>query len=149
MTLRACDLPDDLKKGLLAKVREQIGETEYRKLLDALGPDGIIDAILAQGQGPAPPAKPPKKTMRQKLGGVFTTILASAGGMLVFIGFMASLSDFKHWYCKIFAGLLLLPYLIFFIGFNISEYPGWAILTIIAAAGLVIWGLIQGLILAF
>jgi uncharacterized ion transporter superfamily protein YfcC len=48
MSLEARNLPDGVKKQILSQIREQIGWSEYDKLVSALGEDGLIEMALRQ-----------------------------------------------------------------------------------------------------
>ena len=46
MALKASDLPDDAKRELLRRMREQIGSTNYKQLVDRFGENGLLDQAL-------------------------------------------------------------------------------------------------------
>lgn len=46
MTVKAMDLPESVKKDLLDKIRGQIGETEYDRMVGIVGENGLLDIIL-------------------------------------------------------------------------------------------------------
>ena len=56
MPMKASDLPESTKRQLLAAIRSKIGQDEYKKLVDTLGEDGLIEAV-ASGKADASPEK--------------------------------------------------------------------------------------------
>lgn len=44
--MTALELPCEMKRTVLALLRERLGEREYEQLVAALGEDGLIDAVL-------------------------------------------------------------------------------------------------------
>lgn len=46
MTLKSSDLPDSVKQTILAQVREQVRDTRYEQMVNALGVDGLTDLVI-------------------------------------------------------------------------------------------------------
>lgn len=46
--MKASDLPDEIKNELLTQIRQQLGQAQYDILVENLGKDGLIDAVLDQ-----------------------------------------------------------------------------------------------------
>ena len=50
--MKAADLRHDEKQEVLGKVRTMVGSGEYDKLVNSLGEDGVIDAVLSAHDQP-------------------------------------------------------------------------------------------------
>jgi hypothetical protein len=48
MLPKASNLPDSTKQEILSQIRRQVGSEQYDRLVDNLGEDGLIDAVLAK-----------------------------------------------------------------------------------------------------
>ena len=46
--MKASDLPYDVKQELLKQIKQQVGWSEYDRIVDQVGEDGVIDLALAQ-----------------------------------------------------------------------------------------------------
>ncbi len=44
--MNASELPSDIRKSLLEDIENKLGYSEYRKMVDALGEDGMLDMVL-------------------------------------------------------------------------------------------------------
>src|SRR2546423_480552 len=44
--MRATDLPYDVRRQLLVQIREQVGQTNYDKMINAVGEDGLLDLAI-------------------------------------------------------------------------------------------------------
>jgi hypothetical protein len=44
--MKASELPSDIRKSLLEDIENKLGYSEYRKMVDALGEDGMLDMVL-------------------------------------------------------------------------------------------------------
>ena len=59
--MKASDLTYEVQQNLLANIREQVGSTEYHRMIDALGEDGLINLALEKANEIAAGQSPPKK----------------------------------------------------------------------------------------
>jgi len=48
--VKAADLPDDVKQKLLEQIEQQVGWAQYRKMVEAVGEDGLIDLALGKAE---------------------------------------------------------------------------------------------------
>lgn len=48
MALKASDMPHEVKRRMLERLESQLGSTEYDKLVNTLGEDGLIDLALKE-----------------------------------------------------------------------------------------------------
>ncbi|MGE0129096.1 MAG: hypothetical protein AB7U82_13540 [Blastocatellales bacterium] len=48
--MKAADLPYDVKQKLLEQIEQQVGWSQYRKMVDAVGEDGLIDLALGKAE---------------------------------------------------------------------------------------------------
>ena len=46
MTLQSSDLPDDIKRELLKTIRDRVGDSEYNRMVDVMGEDWVVDAVI-------------------------------------------------------------------------------------------------------
>jgi hypothetical protein len=53
MTVKAADLPDSLKRPLLNQIREQVGGSDYDRMVGSVGEDGLLDILLNSAPGPS------------------------------------------------------------------------------------------------
>jgi hypothetical protein len=69
-------LPPAVKQDLLRRVREQIGWSEYQRLVSALGEDGLLELVLAHvAAGPvASPREPDRPGVFQRCSGALSAI---------------------------------------------------------------------------
>jgi len=47
-SLRAADLPNNVREQLLEKIRDQLGTAQFNQLIKAMGEDGVIDLVVKQ-----------------------------------------------------------------------------------------------------
>ena len=65
MSVKASELPSEVKKHLLGKVKEQLGDSEYRQMVDVVGEDTLLDMVLAkssEGESTTSKVSDPKDT---------------------------------------------------------------------------------------
>jgi len=59
MTIDPADLPPDVRRGLLDQLRSQIGDSQYRELMNRADEDQVLKAMLTSAESrPSAPAKP-------------------------------------------------------------------------------------------
>jgi hypothetical protein len=61
MPVSASDLPESVKRKILSQIRDHLGPSEYRKMVRALGQDGLIEMALGQLEDQAEEAKKQKR----------------------------------------------------------------------------------------
>ena len=44
--MKATDLPYDVRRQLLSQIREQVGQTNYDRMVNAVGEDGLLDLAI-------------------------------------------------------------------------------------------------------
>jgi hypothetical protein len=54
MSFSADNVPADLRKAILAQVRQQVGPGTYSQLVDRVGEDGILNMVLTQSSKSGP-----------------------------------------------------------------------------------------------
>lgn len=158
MTLNSSDINNGLKQEILKNIRIKLGEYEYQKLVDSLGEDGIIEAVIQQAKNQEKTPIIAKK--ENKIKKVFTTIITGVAiitiALLVILVFTYGTDYFNFWYGKIITGFFLIPFAVFVLGLDINvlfDFSDWTciigiLLTIISLI-IIIWGIIQGLVLLF
>jgi len=146
MTLKASDLSEGTKRQILDEIRNRLGQTQYQQMIDSLGEDGLINAILTIET--ANKSETSVKRKGGKASSFFSTTLVVIGAALIFCGFFWATDNFEHWYGKIVTGILLIPFLLWLTGFSIPEefiYILVGIIAILISAALIILGIVQGL----
>ena len=82
MAIRVSDLPQGAKQELLRRIREQIGESQYRELVEAVGEDKLLEVAVQQAGGPAPERAPSSAPIRVARVIVVGLLGAAAGALL-------------------------------------------------------------------
>lgn len=83
--MKASDLPEDSKRMLLNGIRSQIDSSEYNRMADAIGEDGIIDIILGNVN-----TTPKRDSSWRKAGRLFGSIMWRWEWIWVFPSMLAS-----------------------------------------------------------
>jgi len=109
--IKASDIPEPAKRAFLEQLREQIGWTEYQRLVDRLGEDGVLEQALraANARGEAQ-EREKKKGFWDRYGWKL---------YLVFLGLLALLGQ---WEALLFFALPLLVGLSQWAGSAIAEW---------------------------
>ena len=112
----ATDLPEPARRAFLEQLREQIGWTEYQRLVDRLGEDGVLEQALqaANAMGEAQ-QREKKKGFWDRYGWIL---------YLVFLGVLALLGQWAvlFWWVLFFFALPLLVRLLQWVGSAIAEW---------------------------
>ena len=86
MTIDPADLPPDVRRGLLDQLRSQIGDSNYRELMDRADEDQVLKAMLTSSaeSRPSAPSKSSPPAWAVIVGKVL--LIALLGGMAWLIG---------------------------------------------------------------
>ena len=55
--MKGSELPDDVKQQVLRGIEQQVGATQYEKIVDAVGKDKLLDMAFDQAQSASAPAR--------------------------------------------------------------------------------------------
>ena len=84
MEIRVSDLPHEARQELLRRIREQMGESQYRSLVEAVGEDKLLEAAFQQAGAPArEPARGSPPTWLMWVGWIAAVALLGGLGWLV------------------------------------------------------------------
>jgi len=115
MAPKASDLPEPVKRAVLDAVRDKVGYTEYNRIVDAMGEDAVVDAVLRgmNGEGSSTGSIRAgsgrvewSQTFWGALGGwgwifVLNMVVTGIGGIAIAIGFLVLLAVGCSVYCAI------------------------------------------------
>jgi hypothetical protein len=112
MSPSARDLPPDVRAHILSRVREQVGEAEYKQLISQVGEDGLLDLVLSQ-LGPSNSPTPNRSPRRALPAWVPWAVLIAVYVGLIYWLVPIGKDNWQWWHY-----ILMAPAMIWFIWFN-------------------------------
>ena len=87
--MRGSDLPPDLRRQLLNTIRDQVGGSNYRAMVDAMGEDRLldvaVDAATRQGAGSSSSDSSLGESLGEAIGGLIGLALVCGACWLIWV----------------------------------------------------------------